>query len=80
MFGDILWDRITEKHVKMLQRKTAVLARRARRALSGSKGMRFVERSKFAFCKAMHQMVYRREETPSLDNQHYLDHGWIRAK
>ena len=80
MFGDILWDKITEKHVKMLQRKTAGLARRARRALMGGKGMRLGVRLKFALCKTMHQLVYNGEQSPSLDNRHYLDRGWIRAK
>ena len=77
MMGDIFMDRMSEKHQAMLDRKMAGLARRVinieprkRKSLGVS--------LRFAFCKLQHKMVLKTEETPSLDNQYYLDKGWIK--
>jgi len=34
----------------------------------------------FSVCKMMHQGVLKSEDRPSLDNQFFLDKGWIRDK
>jgi multimeric flavodoxin WrbA len=78
MMGDILWDRILDKSIKMLRRKTDKLYgkvgnRKPRRHMKPR------EWAKFLLCKNLHQSVLKSEETPSLDNLHYIERGWIRG-
>jgi len=77
MMGDIMWDKISKKHAKMLRHKTDKLYRKVCN-LKHRKHMKLRERAKFFICKKLHQVILRSEETPSLDNQHYLKHGWIK--
>lgn len=79
MMGDILWDKISPKHVRMLERKIDKLCRRIGDP-ARKRRMKLKERAKFGFCKFQHRMILKGEKTPSLDNQHYLDRGWIRAR
>ncbi|MEA4964718.1 MAG: NAD(P)H-dependent oxidoreductase [Oscillospiraceae bacterium] len=79
MMGDILWDQISDKHVEMLKRKTARLYERVR-DLKPRRHRKLRERAEFLLCKKMHQMVLKGEETPSLDNQHYIERGWIKSR
>ena len=78
MMGDILWDQITDEHLKMLQRKAEKLYTKVR-DLKPRQHMKLRERAEFFICKKLHKMVLKGEKTPSLDNQHYLAHGWIKA-
>jgi multimeric flavodoxin WrbA len=79
MMGDILWDKMTGKHKNRLERKTARLYRKARDP-QRHKNRKIMEKLKFTLCKFMHQAIYNSETVPSLDNLHYLEHGWIRPK
>ena len=77
MMGDILWNSITPEHVKMLERKTTRLYNR----VSGLRPLKHMSPKVsllFFGCKQMHKMILKGEDVPSPDNQHYLDHGWIR--
>ena len=76
MMGDVIWEKISDKHVEMLERKTRRLYEKVRN-LKPRRNMKLRERAEFFACKKMHRMVLKSEETPSLDNQHYIDHGWI---
>lgn len=78
MMGDVLWDKISAEHVKMLRQKTDKLYEKVR-VLKIRQHMKLREWAKFFTCKKMHQMILKREKTPSLDNQHYIDHGWIKT-
>ena len=75
MMGDIFWDRISPEHAGMLRRKTDRLYERVRNLKP--RRMKLRERVKFLLCRQMHRSVLSGEQTPSLDNQHYLDRGWI---
>lgn len=77
MNGDIFWDKISDKHVKMLRDKTSRLSRRLQRRKL-RRFMALPELMKFFMCKKLHRLTLKNEEIPSLDNQHYIDHGWIR--
>ena len=76
--GDVIWDKISDEHVKMLERKTAKMYEKIRDLKP--QRMKLRERAKFFVCKQIHKMALKSENTPSLDNQHYIDHGWIKAK
>ncbi len=79
MMGDIFWDKITAEHVKMLRCKTSRLYRKVR-SLKPRRHKKPVVWAKFLLCKRLHQSVLKSEETPSLDNLHYLERGWIKGK
>ncbi|WP_077533966.1 flavodoxin family protein [Massiliimalia massiliensis] len=79
MMGDIFWSNITDKHQKMLEQKMTRLAKR----VSGTMPRlhkSFKVNALFSVCKMMHQGVLKSEDRPSLDNQFFLDKGWIRDK
>lgn len=78
MMGDVIWDKISGEHVRMLERKTAKLYEKVR-SIKPQLHMKLRERAEFFACKKIHKMVLKSEETPGLDNQHYIDHGWIKA-
>ncbi len=79
MMGDILIDKITDKSLEMLKSKTNRLYEKVKN-IKPRQNMSLLVRGKFFICKRLHQMVLSSEETPSLDNQHYIDRGWIKAK
>jgi hypothetical protein len=78
MMGDVIWNKISDEHVKMLERKTTGIYEKIKDLKP--QHMKLRERIKFFACKQIHKMVLKNEKTPSLDNQHYIDHGWIKAK
>lgn len=79
MMGDIFVDQMSEKHRRMLERKMKRLAEKVRDARPYGR-MRLKVRLLFGMAKLQHKMVLRTEETPSLDNAHYIRHGWIQGK
>ncbi|NCA66569.1 MAG: flavodoxin family protein [Clostridia bacterium] len=79
MMGDIFWNDISDKHVKMLDTKTRKLARKVA-DIKPRQHKSLKVALLFFICKLMHKGVLKTEETPSLDNQHYIDNGWISAK
>jgi multimeric flavodoxin WrbA len=77
MMGDIDVTKMSPRHKSVIKKRTERLAARVvdcqprtRRSLKVG-GL-------FAFCKWQHQMGLKSETRPSLDNAHYLNHGWIK--
>lgn len=77
MMGDIFWEHISDKHRLMLERKTAALAKRVK-ALPTHRRKSPKVHMLFQMCRFQHKMVLKGEREPSLDNRHYLEHGWIK--
>lgn len=77
MMGDIFIDKMSEKSHRMLALKMKKLALRVS-DIKPFKSMSIKVKLLFAFTKWQHQMVLSGEETPSLDNLHYIKHGWIK--
>lgn len=76
MMGDIFIDKMNDKHKAMLLKKMRRLAGK----VSDIKPRRHNSikvNLLFSMCKLQHKMVLQSEAQPSLDNQHYIDHGWI---
>lgn len=77
MMGDIFIDKLTAEHRAMLEKKMAQLAEKI-------KDVRPVEhmspkvKTIFGMATMLHKMTLSGEEEPSLDNLHYLEHGWIK--
>lgn len=76
MMGDILIDSLTPRHRRTIAEDMRRLAGRLRDIRP--RPMSLKVRLLFAMAKLQHSMVLQGETTPSLDNQHYLDHGWIK--
>lgn len=77
MAGDIFMDKMSAKHKQMLSRKMRKLAGkvssikpRIRKSLKVN--------AIFSMCKFQHKMALKSGVKPSLDNQHYIDNGWIK--
>lgn len=79
MMGDIFVPQMTEKHRRMLERKMKRLADKVR-DVRPRRPMSLKVRMLFGMAKLQHKMVLKTEETPSLDNAHYIKHGWIPEK
>lgn len=77
MMGDIFVDRLSDKHRKMLETKMRRLAGKIRN-LHPCKRMNVKVSLLFNMAKLQHKMVLKGEDTPSLDNAHYINHGWIK--
>ena len=79
MMGDIFWNQISAGHRKMLEAKTKKLARKATLVQPRKRKSPKVS-ILFSVCKKMHQGVLNSESEPSLDNQFFIDKGWIKPK
>ena len=76
MMGDILVEHMTGKHRRMLERNMKRLADNVRE-IRPRRRMSLKVRVLFSMAKLQHKLVLKTEETPSLDNTHYIKHGWI---
>lgn len=77
MMGDIFIDKMTEKNKEMLSRKMCKLADKVS-YIKPRRRKSLKVKLLFSMCKFQHKMVLKSEIKPSLDNQHYIDNGWIR--
>ena len=75
MMGDIIMDKMSEAHRNTIKRKMERLAEKAKKPCGA---MSFKVHLLFALTKFQHKMVLKSEAVPSPDNQHYIDHGWIK--
>ena len=79
MMGDIFVEHMTGKHRRMLERNMKRLADNVRE-VRPRRRMSLKVRVLFSMAKLQHKLVLKTEETPSLDNAHYIKHGWISEK
>lgn len=77
MMGDIFIDKMTEKHKNMLSRKMSKLANKVS-DIKPYKRKSLKVNMLFSMCKLQHKMLLKSEIQPSLDNLHYIEHGWIK--
>lgn len=79
MMGDIFWDKINDKSMKMLECKMEHLAAKVKN-VKPQKRKSLKVSTLFFICKMLHQVFLNSEVEPSLDNQHYIKYGWIKHK
>ena len=77
MMGDIFVERMTTKHRQAIEAKMARLAAKVK-AAEPRKHMSLKVSLLFRMAKLQHRMAWRSEAAPSLDSQHYIDHGWMK--
>lgn len=75
MMGDIMMDKMSAAHRDTIKKKMARLAEKAKSPFTS---MSLKVHMLFALTKLQHKMILESETVPSLDNQHYIDHGWIK--
>ncbi len=76
MMGDILIEKLTSEHRQTIENKMDKLAGKVKN-IKPQKHMSLKVRMLFSMTKMQHKMILKGESVPSLDNQHYIDHGWI---
>lgn len=77
MMGDIFVDKLSTKHRRMLESKMKKLAAKVEN-IRPNRHMNMKVTLLFHMAKLQHKAVLKAEETPGLDNIHYLKHGWIK--
>lgn len=79
MMGDIFLDEMTVKHKKMLVERMKKLAAKTD-DVQPCMRMNLKVNMFFGMAKIQHSAVLKTEKEPSLDNAHYIKHGWIKGK
>ncbi|MGI6176740.1 MAG: flavodoxin family protein [Christensenellales bacterium] len=72
----VIWNELSDKRRGIIISKVQRLAKRYKKEYQAHKGIKVG--LLFAITKKMHQAVLKKEDTPSADNQHWLDKGWIK--
>lgn len=76
MYEGAVWAELSEKRRSRIIEQTQRFARRYREPKQARMGIRV--RGYFTFCRLLHQNLLRHEESPSADNRHWLEQGWIK--
>ena len=71
----VLWQELSEKRRAAIERKTRAFARRYRHVTPARESL--LHHILFAVCRTLHQITAEKENPPSLDNQYWIDRGWI---
>lgn len=71
----VIWNELSDKRRNIIISKTKKLAKRYMNNYKAHKGIKV--NLLFAIAKKMHQAITQKEETLSVDNQYWVDKGWI---
>jgi len=74
----VLWDELSEKRRADIERKARRLGSKYISIRPAGKSLK--TRFKFFMCRVMHAAALKKETVPSADNQHWLDHGWLKKR
>lgn len=77
IMGEIIWDKIAKKRLKIIQRKVGRLADKVSN-IEPLRRKSLKVAILFGICKMLHRSTLKDESEPSLDNKHYIMHGWIK--
>lgn len=72
----IIWNELSERRRKLIEKKTKHLAAKYIAFNPAHKSLKI--KGLFAFSRILHKKTAAMEETPSADNQHWIDNGWIK--
>jgi len=78
MMGDIIWKDIKPESIELIDRNANKAYAWAMKTRNKSK-MKLGTALKFKMCKMMHYSLYKSSSEVSLDNQHFLDHHWMKS-
>ena len=77
MMGDIIYSNIKDESLKLLENNSYKLYKKVIKKKNTNK-MKLSVRFKFFACKKLHYATLKGDDKISLDNQHYIDNGWIK--
>ena len=69
------WQELSDKRKNKIERKVINLAKKHVPFKPGHMGLKV--RVLFNVCRMIHKGLLKKEETPSADNQHWINNGWI---
>lgn len=72
----VIWSELSEKRKNIIIRKTKKIAQKHKKTCTANKGIKVS--MKFTIGKIMHQSAAKKEKTLSVDNQYWVDKGWIK--
>lgn len=72
----VIWSELSDKRSNNIINKTKKLAKRYKNANKAHRGLKVG--LLFAITKKMHQVFAKKEETLSVDNQYWVDKGWVK--
>ena len=72
----VIWNELSAKRRSKIENRARRLGSRYINIQSTGKSLK--TRLKFFMCKIMHAAVLKNEDSPSEDNRHWIDHGWIK--
>jgi len=74
----VIWDELSESRRSRIVAKAGRIGAKYKSIKPARKSLKF--RVKFLASKIMHAAVLKKEDTPSADNQHWIDQGWLKQK
>ena len=72
----VIWDELSEKRRAGIEKKAKRLGSKHVNIQPARKSLK--TKLKFLMCKVMHAVALKNEDPPSADNQHWIDHGWLK--
>ena len=72
----VVWEELSHKRRSNIEKKARRLSSKYITIRPAGKSIK--TRLKFLMCKVMHAAVLKKENPPSADNQHWIDHGWLK--
>jgi len=72
----VIWDELSEGRRIKIERKARQLGLKHSNIHPAGKSLKM--RFKFLMCKIMHVAVFKKEDTPSADNQYWIEQGWLK--
>ncbi|MGI6084309.1 MAG: flavodoxin family protein [Acetivibrionales bacterium] len=72
----VIWNELSDQRRNKIKCKTVDLANKYVDFKEGRMGLKV--KIIFSFCKRLHQGLLKKEESPSADNQHWINNGWIK--
>jgi multimeric flavodoxin WrbA len=74
----VMWDDLSENLRRRITKKTRRFARGFIHKAPARPSIK--TRMLFFIAKQIHKGILKKEQTPGADNQHWIDHGWLKEK
>ncbi|SHJ77171.1 NADPH-dependent FMN reductase [Hathewaya proteolytica DSM 3090] len=72
----IIWNDLSDKRKNIIINKTKKLAKKYKKICMPHRNI--IVKMKFLICKGMHKYAAKNEKNLSVDNQHWVNKGWIK--
>lgn len=76
LFEGVIWNELSDKRRNIITQKIKKVKEKYKKDRTVHRG--FIVSAKFAMTKMMHQSIAKKENPLSVDNQHWVNKGWIK--